>query len=280
VTPSIELAASRAVLGTRGSAHTKGNPHTTYHGRRIGPRSRRSTSDHPHTAACSCPDKPTVDARRHTARAIDQPPQARRPSAPSLTTRPKEWKVTTSTARATTLDGANQPDWPANPSIPSVGSRNWTYGTAKNRPIPAASPTRETNATRRSSGGRRATHQTSSMMSGNSAVTLMSAASVRTATAADSRLDTSNAYALTIASATSRSLWPLAAAWNSTTGLAPNAASAKAVRSGQSRRTTQTITPQVERLAAIEMNRYASTASIGLGRILDNSAENDVHAGP
>jgi len=100
------------------------------------------------------------------------------------------------------------------------------------------------------------------------------------ATAADSRLETSNAYALTIASATSRSLCPLATAWNSTTGLAPNAARAKAVRFGETRRTTQTITPHVERLAVIEMNRYASTKSVGRDRTFDRSAENDVHAGP
>ena len=35
-----------------------------------------------------------------------------------------------------------------------------------------------------------------------------------------------------IASATSRSLCPLATEWNSTTGFAPNATSANAVRSG------------------------------------------------
>src|SRR5439155_15565816 len=109
VTPSIELVASRAVLGTRGSAHTRGSPHTTYHGSRMGPRSRRSTSAHPHTAACSCPDMLPVGARRHTARANDQTPHANRVNAPSLTAHPKVWKVIASTARATTLGGANHP---------------------------------------------------------------------------------------------------------------------------------------------------------------------------
>jgi len=280
VTPSIALAASIVIRGTLGSTHTKGNPHTMYQGRRTGPRSRRSTNAHPQTAPSSFPDMLPIDVRRQTARASDQTPHANRHSAPRLTTHPNVWKVTPSTTRAIALVGANQPLRLANPTIPSVGSRSWKYGKARTKAIPAERPTRDTNAARRSSGARRATHQTSSRMSGKTAVTLMSAVNVRTATAAASRFERSNAYALTIPSATRRSLCPLATEWNRTTGLAPNAASAKAVRCGQTRWTTQTITPHVRRLAPIEMNRYAWTSSIGLGRIFDRAAERDVHAGP
>ena len=50
-------------------------------------------------------------------------------------------------------------------------------------------------------------------------------------------------------SATNRSLWPLATEWKTTTGFAPNAASANAVRSGHRRCTVHTIKAHVRRLA-------------------------------
>ena len=50
-------------------------------------------------------------------------------------------------------------------------------------------------------------------------------------------------------SATNRSLCPLATEWNTTTGFAPNAASANAVRSGHRRCTVHTIKAHVRRLA-------------------------------
>ena len=59
-----------------------------------------------------------------------------------------------------------------------------------------------------------------------------SAPSARTAIAGSSRPRTSSANAVATASATTRSLWPLETAWNSTTGFAPKATIAKAIRRG------------------------------------------------
>ena len=95
-------------------------------------------------------------------------------------------------------------------------------------------------------GGARAMHHTSSRINGRPAVALTRAPNVSSATAGISRCETTSANAAAIMSATNRSLWPLATAWKTTTGFAPNATSANAVRSGQRRCTVHTIKAHVE----------------------------------
>ena len=98
-------------------------------------------------------------------------------------------------------------------------------------------------------------HHTSNSSKGSPAVAFTSAPIVRSPIAGISLCDTTSAKAPAIVSATSMSLCPLATEWNTTTGFAPNATSAKAVRSGHRRRTVHTITAQVARLAKIAIMR-------------------------
>jgi len=54
-------------------------------------------------------------------------------------------------------------------------------------------------------------------------------------------------------------LWPLATAWNSTTGFNPKTATANAARPGLTRSAADAITAIVARLANPASHRYAST---------------------
>ncbi len=82
------------------------------------------------------------------------------------------------------------------------------------------------------------------------------------------------------ASATSRSLCPLATVWNTTTGFAPNAANANARRPGHSPSTTHAIAPQTASDAMTASTRYAATTSTGSRNPRDRKLESVVHAGP
>ena len=84
---------------------------------------------------------------------------------------------------------------------------------------------------------------------------------MRTPAAQIVRSRTTSHAEIAIASATRRSLWPLAALWKSTTGFRPNAATAKAAREGRTRRATAAITNVVARLAAIAISRNVSTST-------------------
>ena len=70
-----------------------------------------------------------------------------------------------------------------------------------------------------------------------------------------------SANAPATASATSRSLCPLATDWNSTTGFMPNAATANAARAGHTRRTVVAISAIVPRLAQSAVHRNTSTCA-------------------
>ncbi len=234
-----------------GKTHTSGIAHTTYQGKSTGPRSVRSTSAHPHAAACSRGVISPPAARRHTARASTARHASSSTAAATLITQPSVWNVSASNPRASTLTGASQPSCPASSSIPSVGSCSWKYGSDNAIVIAAGTPIAASAVRRRRSRGTLPMHHTTSSSSGSTAVAFTSAPSVRTAIASSRRSATTNANAPAIASATSRSLCPLATEWNRITGFAPKATSANTVRSGQSRRTVHTITPQVARLAAI-----------------------------
>jgi len=88
---------------------------------------------------------------------------------------------------------------------------------------------------------------------------LINAPSASTATADRLRSRTSSRNPRAIESATSTSLWPLATAWNSTTGFNPKAATANAARPGLTRSAADAITAIVARLANPASHRYAST---------------------
>ena len=165
--------------------------------------------------------------------------------------------------------------------MPSVGSCSWKKGAENAAVIAAARPTCVMPTRQRSSGLRRAMHHTSSSSNGRPAVALISAPIVSRAIAGISLCETTSANALAIMSATSMSLCPLATAWNTTTGFAPNATSAKAVRSGQRRRTVHTITAHVARLASSAIIRYASTCASGRARSqVESQPDNEDHTGP
>jgi len=287
VTPSSELTAIRAVRGAFGNTHARGRTHTTYQGISTGPNSMSSSNAQPQVAACSrgiitgahARSVPVV--RRHTVRASRQMATARMTAATTRTTQPIVWNVTTSSRRAPTAAGASHPSCPASSSMPSVGSCHWKNGAANAAVINAARPTWVMPTRQRSSGLRRAMHHTSSSNNGRPAVALIKAPIVSSAIAGISLCETTRANALAIMSATNRSLCPLATAWNTTTGFAPNATSAKAVRSGQRRRTVHTITAQVARLASRAIIRYASTCASGRARSqVESHPDSEDHTGP
>ena len=107
--------------------------------------------------------------------------------------------------------------------------------------------------------GRRAATATHHRRSGTAAVTLTSVPSASAAVAHSSRPEKTSARAAATASATSRSLCPLAALWNSTTGFSPTSATANASRSGRTLRTRPATTNTVARLAAIAITRNVET---------------------
>ena len=100
------------------------------------------------------------------------------------------------------------------------------------RPVPL--PARRAGARRAPAVSRtRAITQTTNKRSGRNALASISPPTVRSPTAQSVRSRSANHAAPATASATSRSLWPLAAESNSTTGLAPNATTANAACSGR-----------------------------------------------
>ena len=82
------------------------------------------------------------------------------------------------------------------------------------------------------------------------------------------------------ASATSRSLCPLATDWNSTTGFIPNAATANAARAGRTRRTVVAISAIVPRLAQSAVHRNTSTCAWIESTSLTTTDANPVNSGP
>src|SRR3954447_15821841 len=287
VTPRIALTAIRVVRAARGSTHASGSAHVTYHGMRTGPSSISSIRTHPHVAACSrglitgAPATSVPVVRRHTATESRQIHRSNTIPTTTRTTQPSVWNVRMSTTCEPTAAGESQPEWLARSSIPSVGSCSWKNGREKASEIATARPTCVIAGRQRCSGGRRAMHHTSSKINGNPAVALTSAPTVRSATAGISRCDTTHANAAAIVSATSTSLWPLATEGYTTTGFAPKATSANAVRSGHSRRTVHTIKAHVVRLATSASVRYASTCDDGrAANHVDKPLDSADHAGP
>ena len=117
--------ARSATRGARGKSHASGSAHTAYQGSRTGPSKASRTRDQPHAAPSASVDDAPASARRHTSRpsrtiaTSSTTPKARRTVHPSVP------KLSTSTTRPITADGASQPSCVASPSMPSVGSSSW-----------------------------------------------------------------------------------------------------------------------------------------------------------
>jgi hypothetical protein len=247
---------SSVVRGILGRSQAIGSAHTTYQGRSTGPSSASSTRTQPHAAPSSKGSRgePAVE-RRHTSRASAATAASSTSPKTRRTTHPSVPNDSQSSTRPKTAEGASQPSCVESCTIPRLGSRSWRYGTANASAISTAAPPCTRSARRRPSAGRDATTHTRSSSSGSAAVAFTSVPSASTTTAASGCRQTTKPSAPTTARATSRSLCPLATEWNSTTGLAPNAASAKAVLSGRSLRATRTIAAQVARLAPTASQR-------------------------
>jgi len=185
-----------------------------------------------------------------------------------------------SNTRRKNLDGASQPSCDASSRPPRVGSSVFANGQAASRAMPAASSTCGATARTRSPRGRRAATAIHHNRSGTPPVTFTSAPSASATVAHSSRPEKTRAIAAAIATATSRSLWPLAALWNRTTGFRPTTATANASRSGRTRRTRPATTKTVARLAAIAITRNAATYAPTSSATRATSAETWVHSGP
>ena len=109
---------------------------------------------------------------------------------------------------------------------------------------------------------------------------MISVPSASAAVAHSSRPEKTSARAAATASATSRSLCPLAALWNSTTGFSPTSATANASRSGRTLRTRPATTNTVARLAAIAITRKVETIVPTSSAARVTSAETWVHSAP
>ena len=100
------------------------------------------------------------------------------------------------------------------------------------------------------------------------------------ATAGSRRPANTKANAPATASATRRSLCPLATDWNKTTGFMPNAATANAARDGHTRRTVVAISAIVPRLAQSAVHRNTSTCAWIEWTSLTTTDANPVNNGP
>jgi hypothetical protein len=246
-----------AERAARGSSHTSGMAHTTYHGSSTGPMSMSMSRIQPQEAPLPRGDRLRARLPTSTPSAVMQ--KTRSSPNPIRTTHPSRWKLVASTIRRRNRDGASHCSCVASLSIPSVGSWRCRYGAAATKHTTAAAPRWVTSARRRSSGGRRATQYTISRMSGRTPVALMRAPTDRETMAGSSLPRTRNASATAIDSATSRSLCPLATESNRTTGFAPKATTANAARDGHTWRAVHPTTRTVPMLATIAITRYAFT---------------------
>ncbi len=219
------------IRGTRGSNQASGSAHVTYQGSRTGPSSIRQSNPHPQDAPTS--GARISGARRTSVRPIRKSAPSSRTGSTIRGTNPSVSPDTASNTRWSSLEGASQPSWPASSSPPSVGSLAFRNGSAASRPSTTADPTcgaSERTRCPRSARAATAIHHSSS---GTAAVTLINAPSASAIVAHSSRPANTSAIADAIDSATRRSLWPLAALWNSTTGFSPTSAAAKASREGR-----------------------------------------------
>ncbi len=235
-------------------------------------------SPHAHAVPCVASD---TDRARRTSHAARRAIDASRVSAKTTrATTPSASPETASSTRRTNLDGASHPSCLASSSIPRLGSEVCRKGAAAASAIAPATPTCASAARVRRPGSDRATATSTSSSSGTAAGAFTSVPSASTAVASSSCPSSSSASEPTIASATSRSLWPLATDWNTTAGLSPNAAIANASREGRTRRTSRARTAITPRLAATAISRNATMAPLTEPAIRTTSDERSVNSGP